>query len=245
MRASSRQPRFKLWSDHPSTVGYLLPTSTSTCRVLPLQEQPFCNELSRSRVSKAGQHRLRHHLWTKSRPCTSIAEKHCRLSKARLGQPHQSGTCSCCTGTCREAPHRAPVAHCVWLNMLQDTLIRAATARSAHGFSRASSDAGSVIDSVSSTPKGCGSSRSQQHTLQAVASRLQHVQSCELPYVQHKAMRNSRAAAASGCWDSDNCSDAASWADEHVSCRCKTNGLLAPPLTSCKSFLHHIHCNAA
>ena len=116
--------------------------------------------------------------------------------------------------------------------MLQDTLIRAATARSSHGFSRASSDAGSVIDSVSSTPRGCGPARSQQHTLQAVASRLQHVQSCELPYVQHKAMRNSRAAAASGRWDSGNCSDAASWADENVSCRFKTTGVLANPLTS-------------
>lgn len=143
---------------------------------------------------------------------------------------------------CRKAPPRAPVTHSAWLTVLQDTLIRAATARSSHGFSRASSDAGSVIDSVSSTPRGCGPARSQQHTLQAVASRLQHVQSCELPYVQHKAMRNSRAAAASGCWDSENCSDAASWADEHVSCRRKTTGVLANPFTLCKTFLHYIPC---
>lgn len=121
--------------------------------------------------------------------------------------------------------------------MLQDTLIRAATARSSHAFSRASSDAGSVIDSVSSTPRGRGPARSQQHTLQAVASRLQHVQSCDLPHVLHKARRNSRAAAPSGCWDSGDCSDAVSWADENVS---TTNaGMLANPMTSCVSKSHH------
>ena len=98
--------------------------------------------------------------------------------------------------------------------------MRAATARSSHAFSRASSDAGSVIDSISSTPRGRGLSRTQQqHTLQAVASRLQHVQSSELSYPQHRLTHTQRAASAAAHWDSGDCSDTASWADEHVSWR--------------------------
>ena len=93
---------------------------------------------------------------------------------------------------------------------------RTAVGRSSYAFSRASSDAGSVLDSVSSTPRGRGPTRLQHHhTLQAVASRLQHVQSSGLPYLDHGSARNPRAVAASVYSDY---SDTASWADEHVSC---------------------------
>ena len=80
-------------------------------------------------------------------------------------------------------------------------------------ISRASSDAGSVLDSTSSTPRGRGPTRlQQQHTLQAVASRLQHVQSSEAPY-PHRALGSPRI---TGSSVHDVYSDTASWADDHV-----------------------------
>ena len=95
--------------------------------------------------------------------------------------------------------------------------VRPGISKSTYAFSRASSDAGSVLDSVSSTPRGRGPTRLQHHhELQAVASRLQHVQSSGAPCSQHGPTRNPRTAAASVY---DDCSDTASWADEHVSCK--------------------------
>lgn len=127
------------------------------------------------------------------------------------------------------------------LNMLQDTLIRAATARSSHAFSRASSDAGSVIDSISSTPRERGPSRSQQqHTLQAVASRLQHVQSGEMSYLQHQSLHKTNVAAIPDCWDSRHCSDTASWADGHVSCTCKHVCTFCNPETVMQTIFHSV-----
>jgi len=72
-----------------------------------------------------------------------------------------------------------------------------------------------VLDSISSTPRGRAPTRlQQQHTLQAVASRLQHVYSSELPQSQRSLSRNPHGAGPSVY---DDCSDTASWADEHVS----------------------------
>ena len=80
-------------------------------------------------------------------------------------------------------------------------------------ISRASSDAGSVLDSTSSTPRGRGPTRlQQQHTLQAVASRLQYVQSSEAPY-PHRALGSPRI---TGSSTRDAYSDTASWAGDRV-----------------------------
>jgi hypothetical protein len=96
---------------------------------------------------------------------------------------------------------------------VQDT--RGGFNKSSYAFSRASSDAGSVLDSISSTPRGRAPTRlQQQHTLQAVASRLQHVHSSELPQSQRSHSRHPPVVAPSVY---DDCSDTASWADEHVS----------------------------
>ncbi|DBA82655.1 hypothetical protein WJX77_012224 [Trebouxia sp. C0004] len=89
--------------------------------------------------------------------------------------------------------------------------------KSSHAFSRASSDAGSVLDSISSTPRDRAPTRLQQHhTLQAVASRLQHAHSSELPQSQRSHLRNPFGAAPSVY---DDCSDTASWTDEHFDWR--------------------------
>lgn len=79
--------------------------------------------------------------------------------------------------------------------------------------SHASSDAGSVLDSVLGTPRHRTLTKLQhQHTLQAVASRLQHVHSSDLSQSEHIFI-SSPPASIQGDIDLTSC-----WVEEQVSC---------------------------